>query len=85
MGEMAWVLAIGGAIMWAPLLWAVYQRIFHPQPDDLDACPACGHEIGLDERRRHCAGQDDHNGWSSDLCKCQNDWHWRYESVRTQA
>jgi hypothetical protein len=68
-----------GVAMWAVLLWCAYLHFRHPEAE---GCPSCGHEAGLDGE--HCSEQDDYNGWASDLCKCQNDYHWNHESVAGQ-
>jgi len=81
MGEIWWALAICAAMTAAVFALATYGML-NDKPDP-NACPECGHESGLNTRSSHCGGQDDHNGWASDLCKCQNDWHWNYESTTT--
>lgn len=78
MGDYWWLALLGGVAMWTPLLIAIFRG---PPPPDPDSCPECGHQDGLNKARTHCPAQDDHNGWSSDLCRCQNDYHWNYEST----
>lgn len=75
---MWWVLLIGVA-MTATILTLALRGMLANKANP-DACPECSHEIGLNSSSRHCDGQDDHNGWSSDLCRCRNDYHWNYES-----
>lgn len=72
-----WPLIAAGVAMWAPLVVAAWRKL--NSDDDRPGCPTCGHEAGLDGP--HCAEQDDHNGWASDLCRCQHDYHRDYESV----
>lgn len=77
MGNYWWLI---GVAMWVVIVGAI---VFGKKSSNPAACPSCDHEAGLDDRRRHCPEQDDHNGWSSDRCRCQNDYHWRYESAAT--
>ena len=79
MGDYWWLLLIGAG-MWSVLLVCSYLHLRHPESNP-DACPQCQHEAGLDDRRKHCPEQDDYNGWSSSRCRCQNDYHWNYEST----
>lgn len=73
---MGWLVIVGVGF-WVVL--AVCSVLYLRKPEANNGCPGCRHEIGLDERGKHCNGQDDNNGWSSDICQCENDYHWRYE------
>lgn len=59
-----------GVAMWATMIGvALFGR-----STPLDCCPGCRHDTGVTES--HCSGHDDNIG-----CRCQNDWHWNYDSV----
>lgn len=75
---MGWLLLVG--VLMAGTIFALAVRGMLQAPDE-DACPSCEHAFGLSPSRKHCGAQDDHNGWSSDLCRCDNDYHWNYAST----
>lgn len=77
MGDHWWLILVGAAI-WTPMLIAAYRHLRNPKTNP-DACPRCKHECGVDGT--HCENVDDDNGWSSSRCRCQNDYHWNYEST----
>jgi hypothetical protein len=79
MGERWYLLVAGGAI-WAPM---IYAAIAHFRKPVAGGCPRCSHSCGVDGK--HCEHVDDNNGWSSDRCQCQHDWHWNYESTTATA
>lgn len=79
MGDYWWLLLIGGSF-WVVFIACTISYLRNPDTNP-HACPECGHEHGLNKQRKHCGAQDDNNGWSSDLCRCQNDYHWNYEST----
>lgn len=68
-----------GLLIWATILYFVFIKKRDPEPD---GCPQCGHEAGLDDDRRCCPEIEDYSGWVSDQCRCTNDYHWNYVSVR---
>lgn len=82
MGGTLWMY-VAGAGMWAVLIASAWSERRWPAAPNPDACPECSHECGLSElgRGQHCEHIDDNNGWSSDRCECQNDYHWNYEAT----
>jgi hypothetical protein len=68
-----------GCGMWAVMI-AVMVFGKKAEPDD-GACRECGHEAGLDGS--HCADEiPDDGGWRQpETCRCQNDYHWNFESA----
>lgn len=78
MGNLWWLLVVGAG-MWAVMIAAM---VFGKKTSNPDACPKCGHEAGLNST--HCADEiPDLGGWrQNEPCACQNDYHWRYESIR---
>lgn len=72
-----WPLAMG-AVMWGVFICA---WVRHKWMKNLSACPQCEHESGLDDTGKRCGTVEDFSGWVTDRCKCQNDYHWNYDSV----
>jgi hypothetical protein len=74
MGDHWWL--IGVAILVVSIACS-YLHARNPEPND--GCPECTHEAGLDGKR--CDHVEHFNGWSSERCRCDNDWHGNYEST----
>ncbi|OYN80403.1 hypothetical protein CG716_09730 [Mycolicibacterium sphagni] len=82
MGDYWWLIA--PALMIVPFLGAWLEKRFGDDPaDDVDAigCPECSHEAGLDPGGNCCSAVEAIGGWVDGGCTCQNDYHWRFESV----
>lgn len=71
MGDYSWLLIVFGAAMWAVLIWAAVSHFRHREAD---GCPDCSHRDGVN--RGHCANSDSYSGWGSDVCRCENNYHW---------